>query len=153
MPRPRKCECNECSYCTKLNRNREWHRKKRADPEWMAAYRVYQREYLRRRKIEEPEFREVARERSRKGSEARRQRVKAIVLEAKNRPCVDCGVRHPPAAMDLDHVHGPKGFGMSKFRQKYATLDEVRAEIAKCEVRCANCHRIRHHPGSWQEAA
>jgi len=47
--------------------------------------------------------------------------------------------------MDFDHVRGDKEFTVSKAVQRaYAlTLSRVRAEIAKCDVVCANCHRIR----------
>jgi len=47
--------------------------------------------------------------------------------------------------MDLDHVHGPKDFKVSEAVQAaYAyPLTRVYEEIAKCEVVCANCHRIR----------
>jgi len=47
--------------------------------------------------------------------------------------------------MDLDHVSGSKSFKVSEAVQAaYAyPLEKVFAEIAKCEVVCANCHRIR----------
>jgi hypothetical protein len=47
--------------------------------------------------------------------------------------------------MDLDHVHGAKEFKVSEAVQRCYGLvfERVRAEIAKCEVVCANCHRIR----------
>jgi hypothetical protein len=50
--------------------------------------------------------------------------------------------------MDLDHVRGEKAFGLSKHRERYSTFAEMEAEIAKCEVRCPNCHRLRH----WRES-
>lgn len=62
----------------------------------------------------------------------------------KDAPCVDCGGRFPPCAMDFDHVRGAKSYtiGASAMRRK-----SLPAELAKCELRCANCHRIRHHGG------
>jgi len=47
--------------------------------------------------------------------------------------------------MDLDHVRGTKEFKVSEAVQRAygLTLKRVQAEIAKCDVVCANCHRIR----------
>ena len=55
------------------------------------------------------------------------------------RGCIDCGFRSHPAALDFDHVTGEKLILVS-FCKSRAQAD---AEIAKCEVRCANCHRIK----------
>jgi len=56
--------------------------------------------------------------------------------------CVDCGYKGHAAALDFDHLPGFK-----KLAEVSALLREPRsvllAEIAKCEVVCANCHRIR----------
>jgi hypothetical protein len=56
--------------------------------------------------------------------------------------CIDCGYKEHPVALDFDHKPGtvkcfPIGNGNSRSREK------VLEEIAKCEVRCSNCHRIR----------
>jgi hypothetical protein len=82
---------------------------------------------------------------SRRASAKLRARMRAIIAKAKNRPCADCGKLYPTCAMDLDHVQGEKKFKVSEAVQlAYASsLDDLRAEIAKCEVVCANCHRIR----------
>lgn len=46
--------------------------------------------------------------------------------------------------MHLDHVRGKKEFILSAaVRLGYSDL-KIRAEIAKCEPRCANCHILRH---------
>lgn len=47
--------------------------------------------------------------------------------------------------MDLDHVRGQKEFKVSEAVQKayVITIEKLRVEIAKCDVVCANCHRIR----------
>lgn len=59
--------------------------------------------------------------------------------------CTDCGYNRHPDALDFDHLPGVvKRSGISYLmrRSRQAILDE----IAKCEVVCANCHRIR----TWQ---
>jgi hypothetical protein len=65
----------------------------------------------------------------------------AIVVAAKSMPCADCGRTFPPIAMDFDHTGDDKILDVSHMRNH--NLDKLRAEIAKCEVVCACCHRIR----------
>ena len=56
--------------------------------------------------------------------------------------CVDCGYNEHPAALDFDHMPGTeKLFNIGQ--EKHRALDQLLAEIAKCELVCANCHRIR----------
>lgn len=53
-------------------------------------------------------------------------------------PCVDCGEKDP-IVLEFDHL-GDKKKNVSSLTND-ATLKRVLEEIAKCEVRCANCHR------------
>ena len=53
--------------------------------------------------------------------------------------CVDCGYCEHLAALDFDHVSGEKERLVSFAK----SIEQAKTEIAKCEVRCANCHRIR----------
>lgn len=58
--------------------------------------------------------------------------------------CMDCGLR-PEYAQVLEFDHRPgedKLFHISD-RMATGTLESLIAEIAKCDVVCANCHRIR----------
>lgn len=74
----------------------------------------------------------------------RRAFNKDLVAEAKNRPCADCGVSYPTCVMEFDHRPGePFLFHIAGMYWKSA--GQLRAEIAKCDVVCANCHRIRTH--------
>ena len=54
--------------------------------------------------------------------------------------CADCGFRENVAALDFDHVRGEKLFDVGAFN---GAMEKLMAEIAKCEVVCANHHRIR----------
>lgn len=78
-------------------------------------------------------------------AKARAEWLHAIVDEAKNRPCVDCGQKFHPVAMDLDHVRGKKVLNLADARRRGFSEARLRAEISKCEVRCAVCHRLRTH--------
>ena len=59
-------------------------------------------------------------------------------------PCADCGENYPYWMMDFDHL-GDKEFQISSYRHQGKTFDDVKKEIAKCDVVCANCHRNRTH--------
>ncbi len=72
-------------------------------------------------------------------------RCKRMIRAAKARPCTDCGIQYAPWQMDYDHVKGSKRMGLACKGSSTFTLRSVRAEIAKCEVVCANCHRDRTH--------
>ncbi len=67
---------------------------------------------------------------------------RTAVLEAKNRPCADCAVKLPPECMDFDHRPGvEKLFALNRWSR--FDLGYILREIAKCDVVCANCHRLR----------
>lgn len=80
-------------------------------------------------------------------SAASHRRFRALkrltVCKAKDRPCADCGQRFPTVAMDFDHVRGRKDYDISKMRNNNSSLEALHREIAKCDVVCACCHRIR----------
>jgi hypothetical protein len=61
----------------------------------------------------------------------------------KNRPCIDCGITYPSCVMDFDHVRGIKRFEISNAVITGYTGEKLANELAKCELVCANCHRIR----------
>ena len=55
-------------------------------------------------------------------------------------PCVDCG-ETDIVVLEFDHVAENKAFNISKMR--LYPLEQIKTEVAKCEVVCANCHRRR----------
>lgn len=56
--------------------------------------------------------------------------------------CIDCGFNTHPEALDFDHVNGEKEFNIGQALNSMISWVRVKREVAKCEVRCANCHRI-----------
>lgn len=70
--------------------------------------------------------------------ERRRRNLDYVHKYLLDHPCVDCG-ESDPIVLDFDHVRGEKKENVSK--RVRVSLEAVILEIAKCEVRCANCHR------------
>ena len=73
--------------------------------------------------------------------EQRRANV-AWLAGLKDKPCVDCGKLFPSVCMDWDHVRGEKVAPVSRLLTRN-NRRAILAEIAKCDLVCANCHRIR----------
>lgn len=83
--------------------------------------------------------------RAAKHSAEERRRCRDVIVAAKNRPCADCGREYPSYVMDFDHVRGDKEHNVGDMANRGATVRRVLQEIEKCDVVCANCHRIRTH--------
>lgn len=72
----------------------------------------------------------------------RRQEMRDYVRNIKaTTPCTDCGHIYPYYVMDFDHIRDKINI-VSHFVKAMSTK-KLLEEIDKCEVVCANCHRIR----------
>jgi len=109
----------------------------RKDP---VARREYNREYQR---IWYRKNRELHMQRVLCVTRRQREFAKNFVDSAKSRPCTDCGIQYPPCAMDFDHVRGKKIADLARLRLARGGWSKLVAEIEKCEVVCAICHRLR----------
>ena len=76
---------------------------------------------------------------SQKKSRAKRL---ALIQSFKRAPCCDCGGLFHPQAMEFDHPPGEKSFSISTYGRRVG-VDLLKREIAKCDLVCANCHRVR----------
>jgi hypothetical protein len=73
---------------------------------------------------------------------ARRVEWREWLIAQKDGPCIDCGGRFHHQAMHFDHRHPDlKDFIVSSASLRPREL--VIAEIAKCDLICANCHAVR----------
>lgn len=73
----------------------------------------------------------------------RRTKNTAYLQEVKaSSGCVDCDEKYPYFVLQFDHVRGVKVANLSAMNRD-ATLEELKAEVAKCDVVCANCHSFR----------
>ena len=66
-----------------------------------------------------------------------------LITEPRLKPCTDCQQQFPLVCMEFDHLPGTtKKFNICWEFKKF-TIQQLKEEIAKCEVVCANCHKIR----------
>lgn len=126
------CRCRGC-----IDGNRQYRRdyqKDNADTCRRAQRRKYERI------LNDADRKSRVAEKARK----RRRMISAWIDDFKtSRGCVDCGYNANSVALDFDHVNGEKAFTISQRRQ--LSTKSLLKEIAKCQIRCANCHRIRTH--------
>lgn len=72
-----------------------------------------------------------------------KKHVKELIRNSKLRPCVDCGQRFHPCAMQYDHIPGTnKRFNISGAITALP-VGTVLTEIDKCDLVCAVCHAYR----------
>lgn len=119
-----------CKNCKLLLNVSEFERRHRGKKAILAVCRVCRSAALRAK------FKHLSKEnRNRRSLELRN-----IVWGYKREhPCVDCG-EVDPIVLEFDHVRGIKKFDISK-RDGGCSVSRLLAEIKKCDIRCANCHR------------
>lgn len=72
---------------------------------------------------------------------ARQRNAKIVRNFLQTHSCVDCGENNPDV-LEFDHVRGKKRGNVSDMSNRAVSVETLRREIAKCDIRCANCHRV-----------
>ena len=73
-----------------------------------------------------------------------RQRLKSRAVAAMGGSCAGCGLREPVGALEFHHLDpATKDFGIST-EGIPRRWDKIEAELTKCVLVCANCHREVH---------
>jgi hypothetical protein len=76
----------------------------------------------------------------------------AMLNEIRDVPCADCGRRFLPCAMQFDHRDpATKTYEVTRIISRARSV--ILAEVAKCDIVCANCHRQRTYRRRTAEAA
>lgn len=72
----------------------------------------------------------------------RKDEAAAILRAWKSGPCQDCGRSFPPRAMDTHHRQDKIDILSRLVRA--GNPRAIERELAKCDLLCAVCHRLRH---------
>ena len=97
-------------------------------------------EYYRNYYHSNPKRKEYLLKKSKENGAIAWEKAKVLVLKAFESGCMDCGEKNI-LVLEFDHRED-KEFGISKF-MRVNSLARLQAEIEKCDVVCANDHRIR----------
>jgi ABC-type nickel/cobalt efflux system permease component RcnA len=90
----------------------------------------------------------------RRTSKARRQQALDAVMVRFSEGCVDCGSTDI-RVLEFDHVRGTKVASVGSMVRRGRALAVIQGEMAKCDVRCRNCHAIvtiERRTSSWHDA-
>ncbi len=73
-----------------------------------------------------------------------RIKIREKLLEfLSTKSCVDCGINNP-IVLEFDHADPDlKSKNVARMLSGHYSWSSVLSEIEKCEIRCANCHRIK----------
>ena len=79
----------------------------------------------------------------------RRDDLINFVVALKKKPCMDCGVQYPYYVMDFDHRDRKTKLASINQMVNFHSYskEKILVEIEKCDLVCANCHRIRTYCG------
>ena len=115
------------------------------DPEARRRYnREYQKKHYQKHKKAYKDKAKAFNRNQRKWSREFITRIKRMY------GCVDCGVKNP-IVLEFDHVKGNKINNIADMVNQSVGLSTIKEEIRQCEVRCANCHRIKTHERRTRE--
>ena len=67
--------------------------------------------------------------------------------DLKNVPCKDCKGTFPHYVMEFDHVpeRGRKRMEIARMAGLGTGSPSFQRELKKCDIVCANCHKVRTH--------
>jgi hypothetical protein len=125
--------CLRCGIEQELDQFHRWSQRDGHQPWCKSCRKAYDAAYHQR-------VRERRKEQKRRKKEEFQAWYRAM---KESLPCTDCGGCYHHAAMQFDHLPGFEKRGELGRVQRYASLQLVLDEIAKCEIVCANCHAVR----------
>ncbi len=91
---------------------------------------------MRENRLAKPGYRERINEQANDRAKNIRQWLWKYKME---HGCIDCGYKTHHAALHFDHINGKKSINVCNAK----SIVQAKLEIAKCVIRCANCHSIQ----------
>jgi hypothetical protein len=80
-----------------------------------------------------------------KAKQARRtQKLRQLIRDLRAHPCTDCHQSFPWFVMEFDHREKPLNGKRVGYYANFG-MKRLLAEVAKCDLVCANCHCVRTH--------
>lgn len=132
---PKKCTiCKDVKSETVFNRNSQ--RKDGLQSKCRECSKERSRLYYAQNK---EKHRSMVVERNRRAIRENRHNLYQLLVSSS---CSDCGISDP-VVLEFDHVRGTKRGNVSKLVRGGYSWETVLREIAKCDIVCANCHRVR----------
>lgn len=129
-------EQKTCPKCSENKELSEFHKnKKRGSQTYCKSCRKEMDKFLWKKRSENTEKMIHKKQYSLCRKETIRRFLFNYLLE---HPCVDCGNKDP-IVLNFDHLRDKK-FNISIASGGKISLDSLKEEIEKCEIRCANCH-------------
>src|ERR1700677_3665160 len=151
-------------------RQTDWHRKtydrrkdhlnevrrkrRREDPEYRektrmdsrASYFKFKEKRAAEARLRRKLFPEIFRQRDKSRAVRRRElnaayhrRLRDYIVKLRSVPCTDCAGQFHHCVMEFDHARGKRLFCISAIKNRKRLYEEIR----KCDVVCANCHKLR----------
>lgn len=129
----------KCCACKKVKQVSEFHtntsRKDGMQGACIECNRLRNKEYYRQNK-------DRARERRTRATEKLKNEIRFL---KETNPCTDCSNYYPYYVMDFDHLDGASKIDSIAKLTGDGSREQVFKEMSKCELVCANCHRVRTH--------
>lgn len=125
----------KCSKCGETKTLEEFQKRAVNKDGYTGICKTCKRAYDNAHYKANPDRKQYIRDNSAKRTEENRSWVYEYLLE---HPCIDCG-ESDPIVLEFDHA-GDKEINVST-ATRWWKLDRLKSEVAKCDVRCANCHR------------
>jgi 5-methylcytosine-specific restriction endonuclease McrA len=63
--------------------------------------------------------------------------------------CTDCGNKFHPSVYEFHHIN-PEDKDRDPSKMLSLSWERLSAELDKCKLLCANCHRLEHHRKNYE---
>lgn len=135
----------KCTVCKKTKTEAEYFYKNikanKLHSQCKACYQAKRREFW---KEHYHRYGDKYRERAIKRNKEQRDILKARMIEyLSDKSCVKCGM-NDPRVLEFDHIDPEtKVIDISKAFKNTMKWEDILLEIEKCQLLCANCHKIK----------